>query len=95
MIFAVDLRHQARVCPRLAEDCDDQYLAERLRRMASDLLAKAEDMEELPSARLGTGVPVYNKPVNFRPVGIAPARSASGTGRRSSLGAFAYRAVFA
>ena len=30
----------------LAEECDDRRLAERLRRMASDLLAKADDFEE-------------------------------------------------
>jgi len=36
---------------RLAEDCDDRRLAERLKTMAADLLAKAEDFEELPSQR--------------------------------------------
>jgi hypothetical protein len=30
MIFAADWRRQARVCKRLAEDCEDQNLAERL-----------------------------------------------------------------
>jgi hypothetical protein len=35
----------------LAEDCDDWRLAERLRRMASDLLAKADEFEELPHER--------------------------------------------
>ena len=36
-------RRQARVCIRLAEECEDQYLAERLRLMAVDLAAKAEE----------------------------------------------------
>lgn len=52
MIFAGDLRRQARVCARLAEDCQDQHLAERLRLMATDLIAKADDIEELPTERL-------------------------------------------
>jgi hypothetical protein len=42
----MDFRRQARVCARLAEECDDLRLAERLRRMASDLLEKADDFEE-------------------------------------------------
>jgi hypothetical protein len=52
MLLAVDFRRQARVCARLAEDCDDKRLAERLKTMASDLLAKADDFEELPSQRV-------------------------------------------
>jgi hypothetical protein len=48
MVLALDFRRQARVCARLAEDCDDLRLAERLKRMAKDLLAKADDFEELP-----------------------------------------------
>ena len=48
MLLAMDFRRQARVCARLAEECDDRRLAERLRRMASDLLAKADDFEEFP-----------------------------------------------
>ncbi|MGA8650333.1 MAG: hypothetical protein WB677_06895 [Xanthobacteraceae bacterium] len=51
MLLATDFRRQARVCARLAEDCDDRLLAERLKRMATDLLAKAADFEELPSER--------------------------------------------
>jgi hypothetical protein len=51
MLLAMDFRHQARVCARLAEDCDDHRLAERLRKMASDLLAKADDFEDLPVKR--------------------------------------------
>jgi hypothetical protein len=39
MLLAADLRRQARVCARLAEDCDDRHLAERLKTMASHLLA--------------------------------------------------------
>jgi len=53
MLLAMDFRRQARVCARLAEDCDDRRLAERLRRMASDLLAKADEFEELPQERAG------------------------------------------
>jgi hypothetical protein len=52
MIFASYWRRQARVCARLAEDCDDQYLAERLRLMAANLAAKADEVEELPAKRL-------------------------------------------
>ena len=48
MVFAADLRRQAGVCVRLAEDCDDRHLAERLRMMASDLLAKADDLDDRP-----------------------------------------------
>ena len=51
MLLAMDFRRQARVCARLAEECDDRRLAERLRRMASDLLAKADDFEEFPGDR--------------------------------------------
>lgn len=52
MVFAGDWRRQARVCARLAEDCDDEHLAGRLRLMAADLAAKADAIEELPSERL-------------------------------------------
>jgi hypothetical protein len=50
MLLAMDFRRQARVCARLAEECDDRRLAERLKKMASDLLAKAEDFEAFPMA---------------------------------------------
>jgi hypothetical protein len=53
MLLPRDFRRQARVCARLAEECDDRCLAERLKVMASDLLAKAGDIEELPSERDG------------------------------------------
>ena len=43
MILATDFRRQAQVCARLAEDCDDRRLAERFRKMATDLLAKTSD----------------------------------------------------
>ena len=36
---------------RSSGECDDRRLAERLRRMASDLLAKADDFEEFPGDR--------------------------------------------
>lgn len=47
MIFAGDWRRQAQVCARLAEDCEDQRLAERLRMMAADLAAKADEVEDI------------------------------------------------
>lgn len=52
MIFAGDRRRQARVCARLAEECEDQHLAERLRLMAINLAAKADEVEELSTERL-------------------------------------------
>jgi len=48
MVLAMDFQRQALVCARLAEDCDDQRLADRFRKMAADLLSKADDFEELP-----------------------------------------------
>ena len=51
MLLGVDLRRQARVCARLAEECDDRHLSERLKTMASNLLAKADHFEELSSER--------------------------------------------
>jgi hypothetical protein len=51
MIFAGDWRRQARVCARLAEECEDQHVAERLRLMAASLAAKADEVEELPLER--------------------------------------------
>jgi hypothetical protein len=47
MIFASDWRRQARVCVRLAEDCEDRHLSERLRLMAVDLDAKADEVEDV------------------------------------------------
>jgi hypothetical protein len=55
MIFGADARRQATVCARLAEECEDQLLAERFRELASLLLAKADEFEELPSERLRKG----------------------------------------
>ena len=52
MLLAMDFRRQASVCARLAEECDDLRLAERLRRMASDLLEKADDFEEPANGRV-------------------------------------------
>jgi hypothetical protein len=51
MVLAMDFRRQAQVCARLAEDCEDRQLAERFRKMAADLLAKADDFEEQPGTR--------------------------------------------
>jgi hypothetical protein len=45
-MFEADLRRQASVCAQLAEDCDYPYLAERLRLMASDLAAKADELDK-------------------------------------------------
>jgi len=50
MVPATDFRRQALVCARFAEDCDDRRLADRFRKMAADLLSKADDCEELPAA---------------------------------------------
>ena len=46
MLLAQDFQRQALVCARLADDCDDPRLAERLRAMASDFMAKAEELKE-------------------------------------------------
>ena len=45
-MLRMDFRRQAQVCLRLAEACDDQHLAERLRFMAEDLFSKAEHSDE-------------------------------------------------
>lgn len=55
MMFGLDFRRQACVCARLAEECDDKYLAERLKAMASDLLAIADDLEEPPRKQFRYG----------------------------------------
>ena len=55
MIFGADARRQARVCARLADECEDQHLADRLRDMAANLLANADEFEELASERLRKG----------------------------------------
>jgi hypothetical protein len=52
MLCAASLRRQARVCAKLAEECEDSHLADRLRTMAYDLIAKADECQELPSERL-------------------------------------------
>lgn len=51
MVLAIDFRWQARVCARLAEECADRQLAERLRFMAANLAAKADEIEKLPGER--------------------------------------------
>ncbi len=51
MVLAMDFRRQPLVCARLAEDSDDRRLADRFRKMAADLLSKADNFEELPDAR--------------------------------------------
>jgi hypothetical protein len=52
MIFASDWLRQARVCARLAEDCEDRHLAERLKLMAADLAARADEIEHAPAERV-------------------------------------------
>ena len=47
MFLGPNLRHQAGVCVCLADECQDEYLAERLKQMASNLKAKADEIEEL------------------------------------------------
>ena len=57
-MFGMNWRREARVCLRLAETCDNQPLAERLKAMAEDLVSKAEYAEDMAP----TGVvrrPVY------------------------------------
>jgi hypothetical protein len=58
MIFGAHFRRQALVCLRLAEACDDQHLADRLKDMAADLFSKAGETEERPYEHT-TGEPVY------------------------------------
>jgi hypothetical protein len=58
MIFGVHFRRQALVCLRLAEACDDQHLADRLKAMAADLFSKASETEERPYENTA-GEPVY------------------------------------
>jgi hypothetical protein len=58
-MLAGNLRRQARVCARLAEDCDDRHVAERLRLMALNLAAKADDVDELPTERLRRTRPLF------------------------------------
>jgi hypothetical protein len=53
MIFGANFRRQAHVCLRLAEACDDQHLAERLKAMAADLFSKADETEERPNENAG------------------------------------------
>ena len=54
MLLAQDFRRQAYVCARLADDCDPR-LARRLGAMASDLLAKAEDLKEDQACSASSG----------------------------------------
>jgi hypothetical protein len=63
LIFAAAFRRQARVCGRLAEECDDGHLAERFEIMARDLMAKADELEELPASSVYT-----RNGVSFRPL---------------------------
>jgi len=51
MVLAAVFQAQVGVCAHLAEDCDGRWLAKRLRVMASDLLAKADDLEEPQTER--------------------------------------------
>jgi len=58
MIFGAHFRRQALVCLRLAEGCEDQHLAERLKAMAADLFSKASQTEEPPNENTSSE-PVY------------------------------------
>ncbi|HWO38910.1 MAG TPA: hypothetical protein VNO32_59810 [Candidatus Acidoferrum sp.] len=60
MIFGANFRRQAHVCLRLAEDSDDQHLAERLKAMAADLFSKADETEERPNENAASE-PAYCK----------------------------------
>jgi hypothetical protein len=51
MLHAMDFRRQAKVCARLAEECEDPHLADRFRNMAASLIAKAEDFDDLRALR--------------------------------------------
>jgi hypothetical protein len=51
MLLAMDFRRQARVCVSLADECEDPHLADRLRDMATNLVAKADDLEDMWSLR--------------------------------------------
>jgi hypothetical protein len=52
MPLGPSLRRQASVCARLADECDDEYFAQRLKQMASDSKAQADEAEGPPSERL-------------------------------------------
>jgi hypothetical protein len=52
MVLAIHIRLQALVCARLAQDCDDQRLADRFRKMATDSLPKADYFEDLLSEQV-------------------------------------------
>jgi DNA-binding PucR family transcriptional regulator len=63
MLLAHDFRRQAQVCAQLADDCDDPFLAERLRAMASDLLAKAEELKERQAFSASHNKEVVNRDI--------------------------------
>ena len=63
MLLSMDFRRQARVCARLAEECEDPHLAARFRSMAVGLTAKAEDFEDLQGSRFA----------GYRLAGVLPA----------------------
>jgi hypothetical protein len=65
MIFVAALRRQARVCTRLSEECDDRHLAERFEMMALDLIAKADEFEQLSANSVYTK-PEGRAPITFR-----------------------------
>jgi hypothetical protein len=73
MLLPQDFRRQAHVCTRLANDCDDPRLAERLRTMASDLLAKAEDLKEGQACSVSSGSTRPHRAFFRRCIETAPA----------------------
>jgi hypothetical protein len=58
MIIDANFRRQARVCLALAEAYDNGDLSERLKAMAANLLAEAEETEDGPYENR-TGEPAY------------------------------------
>jgi hypothetical protein len=80
LIFVAALRRQARVCARLAEECDDGHLAEQFEIMALDLMAKADELEELPAGLVHTKTAFHsgNHPKNGRLWAMAWRKSQGG-----------------
>jgi hypothetical protein len=57
MFYGRNFREQARVFIRMAEDCHDQHMAERLKAMAKSLETMAKDGEMGPPLNLVTESP--------------------------------------
>lgn len=85
MVLAIDFRRQARVCVRLAEECEDRHLAERLRLMAADLTGKADAIEELPTERLRRTTPLWRLSEQTQPLSVTGRHFTGHTVTRSHL----------